>query len=238
MKMKSVPSLYRYCIVRLSTVATSILRPALKVLSTTLPVSTCFNFVRTNAGPLPGLTCWNSTTFHSWLSSDSVMPFFRSFVVATDANSLIDWNCILPPDGWVSNAGENAQGQSVRIQTEARDGAAGDRRHHRRVPELFAGRRIAEVHLDQRGSTHRNRVAQRVGVVRERRRIEDDGRFVVGSLVKPADQAGLVVGLAHLNIETELATLSGAGLDQIVVALRSVDGGLATAQSGKIRPVQ
>src|SRR5450755_30094 len=187
MKMKSVPSLYRYCIVRLSTVATSILRPALKVLSTTLPVSTCFNFVRTNAGPLPGLTCWNSTTFHSWLSSDSVMPFFRSFVVATDANSLIDWNRSLPPDGWVAHAGEDAQGQAVRIQTEARDGAACDRRDHRGVPKLLAGRRIAEVHLDQGGGTHRNRVAQCVGVVRERSRIEDDGRLVVGCFVEPAD---------------------------------------------------
>src|SRR3712207_6943304 len=45
---------------RLSTLAVSTLVPALKVLSTTLPESTFFSVVRTNAPPLPGLTCWNS----------------------------------------------------------------------------------------------------------------------------------------------------------------------------------
>src|SRR5215212_589535 len=69
---------------RLSTVAVSILRPALKVLSTTLPDLTCLTFVRTKAGPLPGLTCWNSTTDHSSPpSSLRTRPFFSSFVVAT-----------------------------------------------------------------------------------------------------------------------------------------------------------
>src|ERR1700748_1742529 len=83
MNTKSSPSRYRYCISRLSTVATSTRTPALKVLSTTLPDITFFSLVRTKAGPLPGLTCWNSTTFHSCPSMLSVMPFFRSFVVAT-----------------------------------------------------------------------------------------------------------------------------------------------------------
>src|SRR5437763_12589253 len=67
----------------LSTVAVPTLVPALKVLSTTLPDSTCFSLVRTKAPPLPGLTCWNSTTVQSCPSRFSVMPFFRSFVVAT-----------------------------------------------------------------------------------------------------------------------------------------------------------
>src|SRR3954465_9515720 len=44
---------------------------------------TFFSLVRANAPPLPGLTCWNSTTFHSTPSRSSVMPFFRSLVVAT-----------------------------------------------------------------------------------------------------------------------------------------------------------
>src|SRR5436305_800684 len=35
--------------------------PARNVLSTTAPVSSPLSFVRTNARPLPGLTCWNST---------------------------------------------------------------------------------------------------------------------------------------------------------------------------------
>src|SRR3954447_15943722 len=68
--------------VRLSTLAVSTLVPALKVLSTTLPESTFFRVVRTNAPPLPGLTCWNSTTAHSSPSRLSTKPFFRSFVEA------------------------------------------------------------------------------------------------------------------------------------------------------------
>ena len=82
MKTKSVPSLYRYVIDRLSTLAVSTLVPALKVLSTTLPESTFFSVVRTNAPPLPGLTCWKSVTVQSWPSRLRTMPFFRSLVVA------------------------------------------------------------------------------------------------------------------------------------------------------------
>src|SRR5215471_14778612 len=83
MNTKSSPSRYRYCISRLSTLAVSTLTPALKVLSTTLPDRTFFSLVRTKAPPLPGLTCWKSTTVHSCPSMFSVMPFLRSFVVAT-----------------------------------------------------------------------------------------------------------------------------------------------------------
>src|SRR5699024_5399768 len=63
-------------------VAVSTLTPALKVLSTPLPDMTFFSLVRTKAGPLPGLTCWNSTTLHSCRSMTSTIPFLRSFVVA------------------------------------------------------------------------------------------------------------------------------------------------------------
>src|SRR5919107_657196 len=89
MNTKSSPSLYEYCISRLSTLATSTLVPALKVLSTTLPDRTFLSLVRTNAPPLPGLTCWNSTTVHSWPSIRRTVPFFRSFVVATVWCSLV-----------------------------------------------------------------------------------------------------------------------------------------------------
>src|ERR1700761_7901078 len=90
MKTKSSPSRYRYCMSRLSTLATSTLMPALNVFSTTLPDMTFFSLVRTKAGPFPGLTCWNSTTFHSCPSRFSVMPFFRSLVLATRRLQLQD----------------------------------------------------------------------------------------------------------------------------------------------------
>src|SRR5665648_164283 len=83
MNTKSSPSLYRYCMSRLSTFAVSTFTPALNVRSTTLPESTFLSLVRTKAPPLPGLTCWNSTTVQSWPSKFSTSPFFRSLVVAT-----------------------------------------------------------------------------------------------------------------------------------------------------------
>src|SRR5215203_4768093 len=73
--------------VRLSTLATSTLTSALKVLSTDLPDSTFFSLVRTTAPPLPGLWCWNQMTCQSWPSRLSTMPFFRSFVVAMRAGA-------------------------------------------------------------------------------------------------------------------------------------------------------
>src|SRR3954469_14796286 len=81
--------------VRLSTVAVSTLVPALKVLSTTLPDSTFFSVVRTNAPPLPGLTCWNSTTAHSSPSRLRTRPFLRSLV---EAISCLDLRLTDRPD--------------------------------------------------------------------------------------------------------------------------------------------
>src|SRR5437764_9065666 len=96
MNTYSSPSAYRYCIVRLSTVAVSTLVPALNVLSTTLPDSTFFSVVRTNAPPLPGLTCWNSTTDQRSPSRLRTSPFLRSLVVAMSCLQFAD---VRHPDG-------------------------------------------------------------------------------------------------------------------------------------------
>src|SRR5215469_7707604 len=101
MKTKSSPSRYRYCISRLSTFATSTRTPALNVRSTTLPDSTFFSLVRTKAPPLPGFTCWNSTTLQSAPSMLSVMPFLRSFVVAT--------SCLLRASGTAAAPSQHEQ---------------------------------------------------------------------------------------------------------------------------------
>ena len=66
---------------RLSMMACSTFSAARNVRSITAPVRAFFRVVRTKAPPLPGFTCWNSTTVNRPLSSSSVMPFFRSFVV-------------------------------------------------------------------------------------------------------------------------------------------------------------
>src|SRR4029078_7011381 len=95
MKTYDVPSLYRYCIVRLSTLATSTLTSALNVLSTVLPDSMFLSLERTTAPPLPGLWCWNQMTCQSWPSRLSTMPFFRSFVVAMRAGPACSWALFL-----------------------------------------------------------------------------------------------------------------------------------------------
>src|ERR1700729_2547379 len=46
----------------------------------TAPLRTFLSFVRTNAPPLPGLTCWNSTTLNRPSGRSRLMPFFRSLV--------------------------------------------------------------------------------------------------------------------------------------------------------------
>src|SRR6476659_7336792 len=56
--------------------------PARNVLSTTEPLVSPFNFVRTNAPPLPGLTCWNSTIRHVW-PSNSMCIQLRNWLVET-----------------------------------------------------------------------------------------------------------------------------------------------------------
>src|SRR4051812_31539032 len=53
---------------------------ARNVRSSTAPVRKFLSFVRTNAPPLPGFTCWNSTTVMRPSGRLRVMPFFNSFV--------------------------------------------------------------------------------------------------------------------------------------------------------------
>src|SRR6476659_11346675 len=61
--------------------------PARNVLSTTEPLVSPFNFVRTNAPPLPGLTCWNSTMRQVWPSSSMCIPLRNWLVETTSATA-------------------------------------------------------------------------------------------------------------------------------------------------------
>ena len=61
------------------------LLPARKVFSTTAPVSMFFTFVRTNAPPLPGFTCWNSTMRQTPPSSSICIPFLNWLVLTVSA---------------------------------------------------------------------------------------------------------------------------------------------------------
>src|SRR6478736_1658671 len=80
MKTNAVPSRYRYCISRLSMTARGTFSSARNVRSSTAPVRKFLSLVRTNAPPLPGFTCWNSTTVMSPSGRFRAMPFLRSLV--------------------------------------------------------------------------------------------------------------------------------------------------------------
>src|SRR5450631_2398419 len=228
---------------RLSTLAVSTRTPALKVLSTTLPDRTCLSLVRTNAGPLPGLTCWNSTTVHSWPSMFSTMPFFRSFVVATGCVSC----CVGEPPGYLAAAlprrgrqqgGHGAQRELVGQDAETGHGAGRDARDDRGVPELLAGRRVGQVDLDQRRRQLGAGVAQRVGVVGERGRVEHDRGARVGRGVQPADQLRLVVGLPYLDLQPQRGAGHPATLAEHRVVKVPVHLGLAAAEATEVGPVE
>src|SRR5205823_5515586 len=61
--------------------------PARNVRSTTEPELSDFSFVRTNAPPFPGLTCWNSTMRQGSPSSSMCMPFRNWFVETCSATA-------------------------------------------------------------------------------------------------------------------------------------------------------
>jgi hypothetical protein len=57
--------------------------PARNVLSMTLPSDARRSRVRTNAPPLPGLTCWNSSTLKTVPSTSMWFPFLSWLVLIT-----------------------------------------------------------------------------------------------------------------------------------------------------------
>src|SRR3954452_23803182 len=245
MKTKYSPSLYENCIPRRSTVAVSTLVPALNVLSTVLPDMTLRSFVRTKAGPLPGLTCWNSTTAQSWPSMLSTMPFFRSFVVAMRAGTS---SCQKMGTGagrarrresLAAGPCEVLQRHPVAVDAVAGDDRDGVGSDHGGVPELLRPLlRVGEVHLDQRRHQLAAGVEDRVGVVRPRGRVEHDRGLLVGGGVEPVEHLALVVGLADLDVETEVSAPADTEVDELVVRRVAVDLRLSPAQPAQVRTVE
>ena len=80
MKWASVPSAYRNCILRASVLTGRNFSPARNVRSITAPSAARRSFVRTNAPPLPGLTCWNSRILKTVPSTSMWLPFLNWFV--------------------------------------------------------------------------------------------------------------------------------------------------------------
>src|SRR4051794_30870251 len=102
-----VPSEYRNCIFRTSLRTARNFSPARKVLSMTAPSETRLSLVRTNAGPLPGFTCWNSWTRKMVPSTSMWLPFLNWLVLIT---------LITPPAGGI-------QSVAVRREVSPREGS-------------------------------------------------------------------------------------------------------------------
>ena len=88
MKWASVPSAYRNCILRASVRTGRNFSPARNVRSITAPSLVRRSFVRTNAPPLPGLTCWNSRILKTVPSTSMWLPFLNWLVEIMRAPSL------------------------------------------------------------------------------------------------------------------------------------------------------
>src|SRR5919198_1800659 len=80
MKCASVPSAYRNCILRASVRTGRNFSPARNVRSITAPSEARRSLVRTNAPPLPGLTCWNSRILKTVPSTSMWLPFLNWLV--------------------------------------------------------------------------------------------------------------------------------------------------------------
>src|SRR6478672_6259205 len=81
------------CILRDSVRTERNFSPALNVRSITLPSAARRSFVRTNAPPLPGLTCWKSTILKIVPSTSMWLPFLNWLVL------IAMWRCLCPLAG-------------------------------------------------------------------------------------------------------------------------------------------
>src|SRR6266550_3838668 len=82
--------------------------PERKVRSTTEPESSDFSFVRTNAPPLPGFTCWKSTIRQVWPSSSMCMPVRKSLVETGAIGAAVYSGCPAKPGSLLSASTSDA----------------------------------------------------------------------------------------------------------------------------------
>src|SRR5680860_899835 len=137
--------------------------------------------------------------------------------------------------------GDRPEREVVRGDAEAGDRAGRHASHHAGVPEALPGCGVRQVHLNehQAGVGHlRARVTQRVGVVREGRRVEDDVGAGVDRLVQPSDQLGLVVRLPYLDVQAQGLPHGPARRRQVLVGRRAVDLRLPHPQPAEVGTVE
>src|SRR3954452_7083306 len=151
MKCASVPSEYRNVILRDSVRIGRNFSPARNVRSITAPSSARLSLVRTNAPPLPGFTCWNSTILKTVPSTSTWVPFLNWLVLITDRRLAA-----------VSQADARARRLSGHAPSRALVRAARPRRRLRPAPARLDGTQDACVHgLRGRGGARGDRSPRR-----------------------------------------------------------------------------
>ena len=106
------------------------------------------------------------------------------------------------------------------------------------VSELLAPRRVAQMHLDDRGLHLCHGIGNGDVVVAPRRRIDDDRDPPIGGLVEPPDHLRLRVGLAHHHVQPEPVCSVLHMVDEFVMAHQPVDLRLTPAEPAKIGAVE
>src|SRR5450631_109045 len=145
------------------------------------------------------------------------------------------------PSSAGTSHGQRTKREEVGIRAESGDRAGGDTRDDRGVPELLAPGRVGQMNLDQlrpAGGDQRARVADGIGVVREGSWVEHDIGAAVHSLVDPADELGLVIRLAEVDLQTQCLCLARHEAGDVVQGLGAVDVRLATAEPVEVRAIE
>src|SRR5918995_270241 len=143
MKCASVPSEYKNVIFRDSVRTGRNFSPARNVLSITAPSSARFSFVRTNAPPLPGFTCWNSTILKTLPSTSMWVPFLNWLVLIMRHGRLAACRPRQPPSERPHVLGELGRLVQLEVDAEHRNP------HGEPAEVVVAGPVLAAVRVDR-----------------------------------------------------------------------------------------
>src|SRR5918994_1730354 len=143
MKCASVPSEYKNVIFRDSVRTGRNFSPARNVLSITAPSSARFSFVRTNAPPLPGFTCWNSTILKTLPSTSMWVPFLNWLVLIMRQGRLAACRPRQPPSERPHVLGELGRLVQLEVDAEHRNP------HGEPAEVVVAGPVLAAVRVDR-----------------------------------------------------------------------------------------
>src|SRR5665213_2696611 len=198
----------------------------------TAPERALRSLVRTEAPPVPGLTCWNSSTVKSPSSILRVMPFLMSEVeIAAMGLGAFRDSCAAQSRqrhygldlGRFEYATNCFERQVVTQCAKARDGTVHDARDGADVTKRLARDWTGQVDFNLDAVESSQRVAKRPRRVRESAGVEDnrDARSARG--VHGLDKVTFEVGLKISNTEARRARESSKSTDVLDERRRSVD---------------